>query len=267
MTFRRLSLVTLLSVLSTPLYAVAQSAPSIHSAKLAESKQKTPNISTEELRQILADNSATVFDVRTYQEYAISHIPGVVNVEGKPGTTRGEFTSDVDEIGHIVDENRAAAIVLYCGGPYCGKSKRVAGELVEAGYTSVSRYQLGIPVWRALGGVTEIELEGIRYVLDGDQTAVFIDARGAAEFSDGTVASAQNIPAHLIEPDYGGQEVKDAKQDGRLPMEDHNTRVIVVGDYAAQATVVAQALAWNAFYNVSYFPGTFAQLRAALSED
>jgi len=261
---RRLSLVTLLCVFSAPLNALAQSEPSIHTAILAESEQKTPNISTEELQQILAENSATVFDVRTYQEYAISHIPGVLNVAGKPGTTRGKFTSDVDEIGHIVDEDKTAAIVLYCAGPYCGKAKRVAGGLADAGYTNVRRYQLGIPVWRALGGVTEIELEGIQYVLDGDKTAVFIDARDTAEFSNGTVASARSIPARLLESDNGGQEVKDAKQDGRLPMEDHNTRVIVVGDKVGQANAVAQALARNAFHNVSYFPGTFTQLRAAL---
>jgi hypothetical protein len=47
----------------------------------------------------------------------------------------------------------------------------------------VRRYQLGIPVWRALGGLTEIELEGLRYVLEGDRTAVFIDARDPKEFA------------------------------------------------------------------------------------
>jgi len=264
MTIGHLSLVTLLFVSGTPVYALAQSEPGIRGAILAESQQKTPNISTDELQQILADNGATVFDVRTYQEYAISHIPGVVNVAGKPGTTRGEFTSDVDEIDRMVDRDKTAAIVLTCAGPYCGKAKRVAAELADMGYMNVRRYQLGIPVWRALGGVTEIELEGVEYVLHGDQTAVFIDARSAEQFTSGTVASAQSIPADLLESYNGGQEMKDAKQDGRLPMEDHNTRVIVVGEEAAQAEAVAEALARNAFHNVSYFSGTFAQLQAAL---
>ena len=39
------------------------------------------------------------------------------------------------------------------------------------------RYQLEIPVWRALGGLSEIEPEALRYVLAGDRTAVFIDTR------------------------------------------------------------------------------------------
>ena len=42
--------------------------------------------------------------------------------------------------------------MLYCNGPYCGKSKRLSADLAAAGYTNVRRYQLGIPIWRALGG-------------------------------------------------------------------------------------------------------------------
>jgi hypothetical protein len=62
------------------------------------------------------------------------------------------------------------AIVLYCNGPFCGKSKRLATELLETGYTYVRRYQLGILVWRALGGLTEIELDGVLSIL-GERTA------------------------------------------------------------------------------------------------
>ena len=54
-------------------------------------------------------------------------------------------------------------------------------------------------------------------------------------------------------------EVKRAKDDGRLPMDDHGTRIIVVGDDAASARFVAQALAHEAFYNVSYFAGSIEE--------
>ena len=42
-----------------------------------------------------------------------------------------------------------ARVVLYCNGPFCQKSKRLAAELLEAGFTNVRRYQLGMPTWRA----------------------------------------------------------------------------------------------------------------------
>ena len=51
--------------------------------------------------------------------------------------------------------------------------------------------------------------------------------------------------------------MKLAKDDGRLPMEDHNTRILVLGADAPTARYVAQAIAREAFHNVSYFPGPF----------
>lgn len=70
----------------------------------------------------------------------------------------------------------------------------LAGELVAAGYASVGRYQLGAPVWRALGKVMVIEAEGVRYVLAGDRTAVFIDAREHDEFSLDSLAGVRQHP-------------------------------------------------------------------------
>ena len=59
-------------------------------------------------------------------------------------------------------------------------------------------------------------------------------------------------------------EVKRAKDDGRLPMEDHNTRIIVFGRTAEQARAVAEAIVGEAFHNVSFFNGSFEQFRSAL---
>lgn len=59
-------------------------------------------------------------------------------------------------------------------------------------------------------------------------------------------------------------EVKRAKDDGRLPMEDHNTRIVVFGEDTGAARHVAEALAREAFHNVSYVGGTFQQALASL---
>ena len=147
--------VGLVVALGAPDVSGAQTPLEIDKAVLLDA-ESTTNISTEELRQALEDRRPLVFDVRPFREYAISHIPGAINVAPKPGTSREEYVSDIAEIGRVVEGNKTAPMILYCAGPHCGKSKRVAAELVEAGYTRVRRYQLGIPVWRALGGVTEI---------------------------------------------------------------------------------------------------------------
>lgn len=244
--------------------AAAQTVASILQATLMEANQQTPEITTEEFRKILVDGSATVFDARPFKEYAVSHVPGALNVSAKPGVPMSLYVSDVAEIGRRLGGNKSAPIVLYCNGPFCGKSKRLAEELLAAGFTNIRRYQLGIPVWRALVGTTEIELEGVLYVYRGDKTAVLLDARDPAEFAAATVSGAVNIAASLVLPGKDVGEVKKAKDDGRLPMEDHNTRIIVFGKDSAQARAVAEAVAREAFHNVSYFVGRYETLKSVL---
>jgi rhodanese-related sulfurtransferase len=224
----------------------------------------SPEVSTEELVRILETRSATVLDARPYLEFSISHIPVALNVGAKPGISPAMYVSDVAEIGRLVQNRKDAPLILYCNGPHCGKSKRLEAELRDAGYTNVRRYQLGIPTWRAAGGVCEIEIAGIQHVLAKDGTAVVIDAREAAEYKKQTIHGAHNIPRSLVLDGKDVGEVKRAKDDGRLPMEDHNTRVIVLGDDAAAARYVAEALTREAFHNVSYFRGSFETVRQQL---
>jgi rhodanese-related sulfurtransferase len=75
--------------------------------------------------------------------------------------------------------------------------------LVAAGFTNVRRYKLGILIWRALGGPTEIELEGILRIFKVDQTAVFLDTRTAEEFGKSSIPEAQpSRPTNSRRPDY-----------------------------------------------------------------
>ena len=214
---------------------------------------------------IVEDGSAQVFDVRPHLEWAISHIPGARNVAPKPGVPMSLYTSDVAEIERQVEGDKTAAVVLYCNGPFCGKSKRVSADLLAAGWSNVRRYQLGIPVWRAVVGVTVIEPDGARHVHANDRTAVWIDAREREEFAVGTVEGARNIPRSKVLEGKDVGEVKAAKDDGRLPMEAHNTRIVVFGRDAEQARAVAEAIAREAVHNVAYFEGGYAALAAALA--
>ena len=245
---------------------LAQSPLSLRQAVTGEPGQKTPEISTLELERILADNGAMVLDARPYREFAMSHIPSAVNVAPKPNVQMSMYVSDVAEIDRLVGGRKDTPLVLYCNGPQCAKSNRLAAELVDAGYTNVRRYQVGIPVWRAVVGVCQIELDAVRYVVANDKTAVIIDAREAAAFKAGSLPGARNVPRSLVLDRKDTGEIKQAKDDGRLPMEDHNTRVIVVGQDAAAARYVAEAVAREAFHNVTYFAGSFDQLRAILKK-
>jgi rhodanese-related sulfurtransferase len=233
----------------------------IRQAVFAEPGSGAPEVSTSELQQTLQDGSAVVLDTRPHREWSVSHIPTALNVAPKPGVPIALYTSDVAEVGRLVDGDKSQPLVLYCNGPYCGKSKRVAGELLEAGYTNVRRYQLGAPVWRALVGVMVIEPDGVRYVYEHDQSAVWIDVRDSSEFGKGSIPGARNLPRSGVLEGKDVGEVFTAKNDGRLPMEDHNTRIIVFGQNGKQASEVARALAREAFHNVAYFVGAYEAIK------
>ncbi len=234
----------------------------VRQAVFAEPGSGVPEVSTKELGQILQDRSAVVLDTRPHREWSVSHIPTAINVAPKPGMPMALYTSDVAEAGRLADGDKSQPLVLYCNGPYCGNSKRVAGALLEEGYTNVRRYQLGAPVWRALVGVMVIEPDGGRYVFENDQTAVWSDVRDTSEFLEGSIPGARNLPQSGVLAGKDVGEVFAAKNDGRLPMEDHNTRIVVFGQDGDQAVEAAEALAREAFHNVAYFAGTYEELRA-----
>lgn len=232
------------------LTAIPGTSQTVFDATLGEAKQETPEVSTAQLRNMLA-KGAVLLDARPPLEYAISHIPGALNVAPQPGRPAHLYISDVAEVGRLAGENKAKPIILYCNGPFCGKVKRLGAELAKAGYTNVRRYQLGAPGWRAFGGAMETRLAALSY-LAADRTAVWIDARDASAFTSGTLPGARNIPASELKPGKDQGVMKLAKDDGRLPMNDHNTRVIVFGANGKDARAVAEAIASEAFHNVSF---------------
>ena len=244
--------------------AQAEYRVSIYEATLEESNQKTPEISTREMQRILETQSAMVVDPRPSREYAIDHIPGAINIPPKKTGSETGY-SVIAEIGRMVKNKKGAPIVVYCNGPVCGKSRRVANKLLSAGYTNVKRYQLGIPMWRILVGFTEVELEGILYVVEKNRTAVLLDARDPKQFKAGTLPGAVNLPLSGVKPGKKDDEIKKAKSDGRLPVEDHNARIIIFGRDGTQTRALAEAIAKAAsFQNVSYFKGAYETLRKAI---
>ena len=228
------------SVASSP-RVYAQS--TVYNTTLGETNPVAPELSTEQFKKILADQSGPVLDVRFAQEYAIAHIPGSINIHEKEIETITQRFPD-----------KATPIVLYCNGPFCGKSKRVSAELVKRGYTNVKRYQLGLPIWRALGNTVQTDLAGLQYVVGADKTAVFVDARSRADFEQASLPGAVNILA-------GEAEQANEPTDGRLPHKDKGTRVIVFANNPNDARKVAEEIAKKAYWSSSYFGGTAEELK------
>jgi rhodanese-related sulfurtransferase len=248
----------------TALAAIAVSAAPAHAenlsivqATLAESNQKTGEVSTGQLRRILADGSAIVLDTRSREEFDAGHIPGARHLDVPAGERIAAVT-------RLVNGDKNAALILYCNGPFCQASRRFADDLVAANFTNVRRYQHGIPIWRALGGPTEVELNGIARIYGADRTAVFIDVRGAEDFSQATIPGARNLRPDTLDATIKAMMSGQLK-DAPLPLDDFNRRIVLVGSNGSQARKMAEAMSTRPWHNVAYYPGTIETLMARLA--
>jgi rhodanese-related sulfurtransferase len=243
MTKRRkhaLSLITFIGLclaISFPVFGAEPSQPA--------SQNRNPNLSgveigTNELKQILLDAKTPVIDVRPEKEYAASHIPGSINI----------FETKIDRMMELCAAS--GGVALYCNGPFCHKTNRVAENLAKKGCTTIRKYQDGLPVWRAFGNTAETDVAGLAVILPLDKTAVLVDARTKEEFKAGSMPNTVNLQAG---------EIETANQDGRLPYTNHGTRVIVFGSTVAQARQLAEAIAHRAYWNSSYLTTTFDDLK------
>lgn len=202
---------------------------------------KTPEVSTAYARKAASSQSAILLDTRTQAEFDAGHIPGAVNVE----------TVTPERVRELAKGDLKAEIILYCNGPFCQASRRAADALWAAGFSNVRRYQLGIPVWRALGGPVALTPNGVRRVVGKDMTAVIFDLRQKSDFQKGALRGAINVPADLIIS--GAQKLP-------LPEDDFNTRVLLVAGSAGQARAVADMLSTRPWHNVSYLDGDVSKL-------
>jgi len=235
--------------------AYGREAPSVLDGVLGNGAG-SPEMSTAELKAALSDGRAIVLDARPYEEYAVSHIPGARAVPAKAGTTPALYVGDAAEVAKTIPD-KSQPLILYCNGLFCGRSERLADDLTKLGYRNVRRYQLGAPGWRALGGVMQVEKPALLRLLAQDATSVLIDGRSKAGLKP-RLHNAVSIPL---------PEASQAKDDGRLPMTDHNTRIFVVGTNGAEARALAEAIVHDAFHNVTFFGGAITDLPELLEDE
>ncbi len=160
-------------------------------------------INTEELQRFIDQKEKMVLiDARTPAEYQEAHITGAVNIPEK----------GFEQASQQLPADKTTLLVIYCNGVKCGKSKRVAKKVQQLGYTEILVFSEGIPVWeeRNLPLVTgpgygkKIETTKLKpgeldvLIKADDQSYVLVDVRDEAEFREGHIPSAINIPAETF---------------------------------------------------------------------
>jgi len=158
---------------------------------------------TDEVKKFMDQKEKMVLiDARTPEEYREAHIIGAVNIPEK----------DFEKAATQLPADKDTLLIFYCNGVKCGKSKRVAQKVEPLGYTAVLIYKEGIPVWeeRNLPLVTGPgygkkidttklkpgELDALIKSAAGDY--VLVDVRDEAEFREGHIPGAINIPAETF---------------------------------------------------------------------
>ena len=99
----------------------------------------------------------------------------------------------------------------------------------------------------------QVEKPALLRLLAQHATSVLIDGRAKAGLKP-RLHNAVSIPL---------PEASQAKDDRRLPMTDHNTRIFVVGTNGAEA----EAIVHDAFHNVTFFDGAITDLPELLEDE
>ncbi len=98
-------------------------------------------LDTEEVRKIIEEKSALIFDARTGKWDDGQRIPGAKSLSA---------ASTSEEIAAAIPDKKQAVLV-YCGGRQCPASAELAKVLIKHGYTNVMEYPDGIKGWKNAG--------------------------------------------------------------------------------------------------------------------
>lgn len=160
-------------------------------------------IATDELKALLDEKKALVLiDARTKEEFQEAHITGAISIPEKV----------FDDNLSLLPTDKNALLVLYCNGVKCGKSKKAALKANAKGYANIMIYSEGFPVWEEKGlkivpgpdyakkiETTKLKPAELKAALDAKGgELVVVDVRDEAEFREGHIPSAVNIPVETF---------------------------------------------------------------------
>lgn len=160
-------------------------------------------VTSEQLKGLLDSKEQVVLiDARTTQEYQEAHILTAISI---PLTVLEKDSS-------VLTAAKNARLLFYCNGVKCGKSGKSALIARSLGYTDITIYAEGMPVWEEKGypiytgpdydktvKTSMIKPAVVKALLDSaPATLTVVDVRDAKEFAEGHVPGAINIPVETF---------------------------------------------------------------------
>ena len=157
-------------------------------------------VTTEELKKLIdsGKDAPLVIDARNPEEYDEVHIKNAVNIP----------VAKLEKDPSLLPADKKKAIVFYCNGIKCGKSKKAALFAASQGYTNLTVYAEGMPVWEEKGmsiyagpnyekkvETSKLKPQELKAMMDSKPgTLTIVDVRDKSEFDEGHIPGAINIP-------------------------------------------------------------------------
>lgn len=174
-----------------------------------KTKDGFPIVTSEQLKQLVESKPAglAVIDARSTQEYQEAHILNAISIP----------LNVLEKDNTALKLPKDSRLVFYCNGVKCGKSGKSALIAKAMGYTDISIYSDGMPVWEEKGfplytgpeydktvKTSKLKPAVVKALLDGAAgTVTVVDVRDAKEFAEGHVPGAINIPVENFAANSG----------------------------------------------------------------
>lgn len=197
-------------------------------------------LTVKEAKDMLA-NDAFVLDTRSETAFTQGFIPGsiFIGLEGRFAEWAGSLLRFDKDMILVCDE---------------GKEKEAVTRLARVGFSRMAGYvKGGTKAWKAAGEsldmVIDIEADELAMDIPFDENLVVLDVRRPAEFVDGHVKGAINLPL---------SEMADAANMARLE-EDQNIYVHCAGGY--RSVIAASLLKRQGIHNLRNVTGGWSKIR------
>jgi rhodanese-related sulfurtransferase len=99
---------------------------------------KAPAIAKADLEKAIADKAVTLIDCNGSDSFAKGRLPGAIDLEASKADLAAKLPKD-----------KAALVVVYCGGVKCGAWKSGCAAVSALGYTNVKHFPEGLAGWDA----------------------------------------------------------------------------------------------------------------------
>jgi rhodanese-related sulfurtransferase len=106
------------------------------------------DITLDQIRQQLRDETAVLIDARSPESFARSHVRGALNLPAGPVEQMEGYLAQIRP--SIAPEQ---LIILYCSSPACGSADMVSDYLADQGFTNTRVYS---PGWQMLATAEDL---------------------------------------------------------------------------------------------------------------